>query len=151
MRKIILVMLLALLIQPAFAKPPTASNEEKEGKNLHMQSLSHYPKLDKFYKQPDLYGGLTASPKVTIYIPIVSWEKLTSKDRNLLAIYAANLIKTVRSNPLKYARVPNHAPAASTIKNNAAKMTGSSWQIIAGQFSNDGRDIMTDSTVRSGQ
>ncbi|MEW6584266.1 MAG: hypothetical protein AB1442_01495 [Nitrospirota bacterium] len=150
MPKIMLLILLSVLIEPVFAESPKAPSEAIKGKSLHAQILARYPKLDKFYRQPDLYGALTTSPKVTIYIPIVDWEKLTSKDRNLLSAYAASLIKIVQSNPLKYARVPSHAPAASTIENNAARMTDSSWQIIAGQFANNGRDMMADSTVQSG-
>ncbi len=150
MRKVILTLLLIILIHPAFAESPKASSQVREGKNLHLRILARHSKLDKFYQQPDLWGGLTDSPKVTIYVPIAEWEKMTAKEQDLLAAYVSSLIKTVQSNPLQYARVPENAPAAPQIRSNASKMSDKSWQIIAGPLSPDGRDILADSTVRSG-
>lgn len=150
MRKIILSLLLIILIHPAFAESPKASSEAREGKNLHLRILARHSKLDKFYRQPDLSGGLTGSPKVTIYIPIAEWKKMTAKEQDLLAAYVSSLIKTVQSNPLQYARVSENAPAAPQIRSNASRMSDKSWQIIAGPLSLDGRDILSDSTVRSG-
>jgi hypothetical protein len=69
MRKIIFSLLLILLIHPVSAATPIASSEEKEGKNFHLKILARHSKLDKFYQLPDLIGGLTDSPKVTIYVP----------------------------------------------------------------------------------
>jgi hypothetical protein len=146
-----MVLLLAISMNLAYAESSKDVNAAKEGKKLHSRILARYPKLDKFYLHPDLYGALTFSPKVTIYLPISEWEKLTTKDRDLLAAYVASLIKIVKSNPLKYARVPSHAPLAPDIRSNASRMTASSWQIMAGQLSADKRDIMADSVVRAGK
>lgn len=150
MQKIIFSFLLIILICPAFAESPKASSDINEGRNLHLRILSHHSKLDKFYQSPDLFGGLTDSPKVTIYVPVVDWKKMTAKEQDLLSAYASSLIKTVQSNPLKYARIPENAPAAQHIRSNAMRMDEKSWQIIAGALSPDGRDIMADSTVRAG-
>jgi hypothetical protein len=148
MQKIIFSFLLIILICPAFAESPKASSDINEGRNLHLRILSHHSKLDKFYQSPDLFGGLTDSPKVTIYVPVVDWKKMTAKEQDLLSAYASSLIKTVQSNPLKYARIPENAPAAQQIRSNAMRMDEKSWQIIAGALSPDGRDIMADGRVQ---
>jgi hypothetical protein len=150
MRKFIFSLLLIVLIHPISSDSLMASSEEIEGKNLHLRILARHSKLDKFYQLPDLFGGLTNSPKVTIYIPIVDWEKMTSREQDLLAAYASSLIKTVQSNPLKYARIPENAPAAQQIRSNAMRIGEKSWQILGGELSSDGRDIMADSTLRAG-
>jgi hypothetical protein len=150
-KKIIVVILLICLFQPALAAQEKDNSASIEGKKLHLTILARHPKLDKFYKQPDLYGGLTASPKVTIYLPITDWNKTSPKERNKLAAYVSSLIKNVKANPLKYARIKANAPVSPQIKNNAVTMNEKSWQIIAGQLSPDGRDILADSTVLSGQ
>ena len=151
MKKMIIVVLLTCLLQPVLAAQDKNNSAAIEGKKLHLRILARHPKLDKFYKQPDLYGGLTASPKVTIYLPMADWNKTTPKERDMLAAYVSSLIKQVETNPLKYARIQANALAAPQIKNNAATMNEKSWQIIAGQFSPDGKDILADSTVLSGQ
>ncbi len=151
MKQIITVFFLACLLQPVLATSNNNNSVAIEGKRLHLRILARHPKLDKFYQQPDLYGGLTASPKVTIYLPLADWNTISSKERDLLAAYVSGLIKQVKASPLKYARIQANAPAASQVKNNAATMTEKSWQIIAGQLSPDGRDILADLTVRSGQ
>ncbi len=151
MNKMIIVILLTFIFQPVLATQGKDNFPANEGKRIHLQILARHPKLDKFYKQPDLYGGLTASPKVTIYLPITDWNKATPKERDMLAAYVSSLIKQVKANPLKYARIQTNAPAATQIKKNASTMSEKSWQIIAGQFSPDGKDILADSTVSSGQ
>jgi len=151
MKKMIIVVLLTCLLQPVLAAQDKNNSAAIEGKKLHLRILARHPKLDKFYKQPDLYGGLTASPKVTIYLPMADWNKTTPKERDMLAAYVSSLIKQVQANPLKYARIQANAPASPQIKNNTSTMNEKSWQIIAGQLSPDGRDILADSTVLSGQ
>jgi hypothetical protein len=93
MKKMIIVVLLTCLLQPVLAAQDKNNSAAIEGKKLHLRILARHPKLDKFYKQPDLYGGLTASPKVTIYLPMADWNKTTPKERDMLAAYVSSLIK----------------------------------------------------------
>jgi hypothetical protein len=151
MKQIITAILIICFLQPVCTVSAQENLKAIEGKRLHLSILARHPKLDKVYQQPDLYGGLTTSPKVTIYLPLADWDNATLKERDLLAADVSSLIKHVKANPLKYARIPTNAPAASQIKNNVVKMNNKSWQIIAGQISPDGKDILLDSTVSAGQ
>ena len=60
-------------------------------------------------------------------------------------------VEAVRASPFSYTNIPASAPLAPTILKKAAAMATSSWGIMAGAISSDGRDIMSDDVVVRGQ
>jgi hypothetical protein len=151
MKNFIALFILLTFSSVAFADKATVENEAKKGMRLHFSIISSYKKLDKFYKEPDLFGAITTTPIITIYIPVEEWNKLNENEKYLLSIYASSLVEDAKENPLKYAKVPSDAPASHKIKRNALNMTAKNWQIIAGKLTKNGRDIMADSVVKSGK
>lgn len=146
------VFIMALfLIMPIIGKCETSSESIKRGRELHLKILARHKKIDKFYKEPYIFGGATANPLCTISVPIKDWESLPNDKKQLLATYAAGSIDQVKKNPYKYARVSPNAPAAAMIAGNVARMSADSWAIMVGSVTPDGKDILSDKTAMSGK
>jgi hypothetical protein len=60
------------------------------------------------------------------------------------------MVKIVKIDPFNYCGVARNAPIASKIRKNVGNMNNNSWGIMSGRISEDGRDILSDKLVRSG-
>lgn len=145
------MLIVIIFLHPLHGKSENTSESVKEGKAIHMEILARYKKIDKFYREPYLWGELTSKPLCCISVPEKDWELLTPKKKELLARYAASLVKKIKANPFKYAKVSPTAPLASAVRNNVAAMTDDSWGIMVGSISADGRDIGADRIARAGK
>lgn len=125
-------------------------DKEKEGMKIHLRILRKYKKIDAFYKSPTIWGVMTGNPLAIISIPIREWEKMSEKERDYISKYAAGMVKIVKIDPFKYCQIPNNAPVAPMIRKNVSNMNQNSWGIMGGRISDDGRDILSDKLVRSG-
>ncbi len=130
-------------------KPAFTTEQVAAGRKLHREILSNYPLLDDYYSNPSIHGALTNRPLATICVPSSDWNSLTETQRKSLKAFASSQIAVVKERPLHYARIPASAPAASTVRSNANKMSSNSWGIIIGSMSDDNRDIMLDDVVNA--
>jgi hypothetical protein len=143
--------MVTLLIIPLDGKCENPSESIKEGKAIHLEILARHKKIDRFYREPYLWGEATSKPLCCISVPAKDWESLAEKKKELLTRYAASLVKKVKADPFKYAKVSLNAPLASVVRGNVAAMTDDSWGIMVGSISPDGRDIGADRIARSGK
>jgi len=148
--KFLTLLIAALFLLPMSGKCENLSEITKEGKAIHLEILARHKKIDKFYREPYIWGELTNKPLCCISVPAKDWELLTPKKKDLLTRYAASLVKKIKAAPFKYAKVSPTAPAAAAVRSNVAAMTDDSWGIMVGSVSADGRDIGADRIARSG-
>lgn len=123
----------------------------KLGRTLHAKILDKYPRLDKSYRKAFLWGGMTSQPMAVISIPTKDWPRLSKEDKDALGAYAASFVDVVRAFPFEFTNFPESSPIASAIRENAAAMTSTSWGIMIGAISPDGRGVMADDFAARGQ
>lgn len=126
------------------------SENIEKGKAVHLAILSRYKKIDRFYREPFLWGELTGKPLCCISVPEKEWESLDETKKKLLADYVKSLVNKIKANPFKYAKVSPTAPMAAVVRRNIAAMTRDSWGIMVGSITPDGRDMGADRIARSG-
>lgn len=134
--------------QPVNIDAQAEANIIEMGKKLHLSILDRHKKIDPYYREPYIFGGLSPNPQCNIAVPISDWKTLSENEKKSLKAYAASLISTVKSNPYKYANINSNAPIAPRIKDNVLKMTDDSWNITLGDISSNGKDISSDTSVR---
>lgn len=117
------------------------------GKEIFLNILSKYDKLDRYYKKPYIFGAMTNNPLCCISVPESDWQSLTTADKESVKKYAASLIPIVKEHPFIYTDIKPDAPAAPQIKSNVMKMTMDSWAIMLGKVASNGTDITADKTV----
>lgn len=146
-----LVFLVVFSILPATnsVQAQSFASQAAEGKKLHLKIIKNHPSLDSFYEEPYVFGSLTSNPLCLISVPSADWSTLSKKQKQQLFDYAASLIAVVKRNPDKYSSVGANAPAASRARRNISKMNSTSWGINVGDFTNGGRDILSDKTIKS--
>ena len=147
----LIVLMLILLFLPFDGMSENPSEGIKEGRTIHLEILARHKKLDKFYQEPYLWGEVTSKPLCCISLPIEDWESLPEKDKDSLASYAASLVKKIKADPFKYAKVSLNASLASVVRTKVVAMTDDSWGIMVGSISPDGIDIGADRIARSGK
>lgn len=130
--------------------PPDAELAAK-GKALHAAILGRHPKIDAFYREPSLWGATSSDPLAVITIPEPDWSTLAPEEIEALKAYASSQVNGVRSAPLEKSGIPATAPAADLVRRNAAMMGASSWGIMVGRISEDGRDILSDRVAMRGR
>lgn len=146
-----ILLIVVLLFIPLNGRCESSPPNIKEGKTLHLHILARNKKIDKFYREPFVWGSGTNRPLCCISVPVRDWESLPESKKQTLAHYAASLVGKVKANPFKYAGVKANAPAALAVRGNIAGMTDDSWCIMTGAISPDGRDIGADQIARSGK
>ena len=129
---------------PAVSEPKFSAAQVELGRTLHAKILDKYPRLDRSYRKPRLWGSMTSQPVAMIGVPTKDWQKLSKEDKDCLEAYAASLVDEVRASPMEFQEIPESAPIAPMIRENAAAMTSNSWGIMIGAISPDGRDLMAD-------
>jgi len=127
------------------------TSEVEKGRKVHAKIINNHPSITKDHLEPCLWGALTSNPLAIIIVPIDDWAVLSDNDKNLLAAYAASLVETIKSNPFKYSDVPSTAPIANKIQTNVSRMTSTSFGIMAGRINPNGKSILFDRIVRSGE
>ena len=130
--------------------PPDAELAAK-GKALHTTILDRHPKIDAFYREPSLWGAASPEPLAVITVPESDWATLAPEEIEALKAYASSQVNGVRSAPLAKSGIPANAPAAPLVRQNAALMGASSWGIMVGRISDDGRDILSDRIATRGR
>lgn len=134
--------------QPVNINAQAEANIIEMGRKLHLSILDGHKKIDPYYREPYIFGGFSPNPQCCIAVPISDWKTLSENEKKSLKTYAASLIPTVKSQPLKYANINSNAPIAPKIKDNVLKMSGDSWNIMLGDVSSNGKDISPDMYVR---
>lgn len=147
----LVLLTVTLFVVPLDGKCESLSESIKEGRAIHLGILASHKKIDRFYREPYLWGEATSKPLCLISVPANDWESLAEKKKELLARYAASLVKKVKADPFKYAKVSPNTPLSSVVRGNVAVMTDDSWGIMVGSISADGRDIGADWIARSGK
>jgi hypothetical protein len=107
--------------------------------------------MDNFYRNAFLWGALTDQPLAVISVPVKDWQALSKEERESLEAYAASFVDAVRASPFDFTNIPASAPVAPTIRKKAAAMTSSSWGVMTGAISADGRNVMSDVLAVTGQ
>lgn len=125
-----------------------------KGRELHARLLNE-AHVHSFYIDGSLFGAATPEPRASICVPAGAWTRLDDDERASLKHYAASLVAPMMGEPLRFAQIPDHAPAAEALRRNAASMTPDSWVIFEGRLKevegDEGNfDILTDKPVASG-
>jgi hypothetical protein len=110
-----------------------------------------YPRLDPFYRRVLLYGAGTLEPLAVIHVPEPDWTDLSGDQRDLLGSYVASHVDAVTAQPFAFSDIPEDAPAARLIRLNVARMSTTSWGILVGRLTDDGRDIYSDRMAVTGR
>lgn len=135
---------------PAATEPEFSAAQVERGRALHVKIFDKYPKFNQRTRKAFLWGSVIGPSLAVIPVPSKDWQKLSKEDRDSLGAYAASLVDVVRAFPFEFANIPESAPIAPTIRKNAAAMTSSSWGIMIGAISPDGRDLMVDDVAVRG-
>jgi hypothetical protein len=122
-----------------------------KGKALHSAILDRHPKIDGFYREPSLWGAASPDPLAVITVPESDWATLAPDEIEALKAYASSQVNGVRSAPLAKSGIPATAPGAPLVRQNATLMGASSWGIMVGRISDDGRDILSDRVATRGR
>lgn len=146
----LILFLVALFLVPAQGECGNSSENIEKGKAMHLAILSRHKKIDKFYREPFLWGELTGKPLCCISVSEKDWESLDEPKKKLLADYAKSLVGKIKTDPFKYGKVGPTAQMAPVVRKNVAGMTDGSWGIMVGAVSPNGRDILADRIARSG-
>ncbi|WP_321532974.1 hypothetical protein [uncultured Desulfuromonas sp.] len=127
------------------------SKKAKNGEKLFRNILAAHPFIDQYYYQPSIFGEGTEKPKLSISLPAGVWVNLTPSQQEMIEAYVASEILTVWRTPFKYSVVKADAPGAFITKKNVKNMSLYDWVIIEGKLTNNGRDILSDKTISTGE
>lgn len=127
------------------------SQKARKGKKLLHDILIAHNIVDQFYYEPSLFGEGTANPKLNISLPVGVWANLTTDQQAALEAYVSSEILTVWRTPFKYSVVKANSPAAIITKKNVKNMYFYDWEIIEGKITNNGRDILHEKTISTGE
>ncbi|MBF0646595.1 hypothetical protein HTZ97_15875 [Desulfuromonas acetoxidans] len=127
------------------------SQKAKNGEKLLHEILVSHRTIDQFYYVPHLWGELTESPKMSISLPAGAWDNLTEYQQGTLEAYVASKTVNAWLNPFRFSSIKENAPIAWKVKESAKKMKVTDWEIIEGKLTNNGRDILHEKTISTGE
>lgn len=119
------------------------------GKQLFEKLKSQIPGVAQ---NPELYGQLTASPTLAFYLTNDQWNKLRKEQQVDLTWHFENFISVAKSDPEKYAGIPQAAPFYPRAVQMTRDLCADCWSLILGSptFSRGKKTITIDRIIVQG-
>jgi hypothetical protein len=125
---------------------PIDDAKASKGKAIYQRIKTKYSEIGN----PHVFGALTDSAKLTVWIPESEWGRMTHDDKVCLTWFVQSMISDARRNPSSYIELPSHLPSYKTALSKASNLCGECWGIGVGRITPNGKGIYVDKIVVQG-
>jgi len=125
---------------------PIDDTKASKGEAIYQLIKTKYSEIGN----PRIFGALTDSAKLTVWIPESEWDRMTRNDKVCLTWFAQSMISDARRTPSNYIELPSHLPSYKTALSKVSNLCGDCWGIGVGRITPNGKGIYVDKIVVQG-